>query len=147
MTAASFAAPSAVDGTPPHRHAPAGALPSGGALFPLAGRPPSPPWLACPAATAPNRLSPPADQIDRPGTGPRGKPWRSGGPSVAAAQRMVLRHLHDADAHPIGVRDPHLQQPPRLPLRLPQDPNATLAELLSRRGQLANLQPQRHARC
>ena len=50
------------------------------------------------------------------------------------------------DAHPVWVGDPHLQQPPRLPLRLPQDPHATLTELPSHPGQLAHLQPQRHAR-
>ena len=60
---------------------------------------------------------------------------------------MLLRHLHQADAHPIRVPNPHLQQPPRLPLRLPQDRHATLVELPSHRGQLTHLQPQRHARC
>src|SRR5829696_8576640 len=71
---------------------------------------------------------------------------RLGCASAAAAQRMLLRHLHDAAAHPIRVRDPHLQQPPRLPPGLPQDLHATLAELPPHPGQLAHLQPQRHAR-
>src|SRR5918993_1088477 len=66
--------------------------------------------------------------------------------SGTAAKRMLRRHLHDADAQPVRVGDPHLQQSPRLPPRLPQNPNAAFAELLSRRGQVAHLQPQRHAR-
>jgi hypothetical protein len=65
--------------------------------------------------------------------------------SVTAAKRMLGRNLHDADAQPVRVGDPHLQQSQRLPPRLPQDPDAAFAELLSRRGQLAHLQPQRQA--
>jgi hypothetical protein len=46
----------------------------------------------------------------------------------------------------LAVLSPQLQQPPRLPLGLPQDLHPTLAELPSHRGQLTHLQPQRHAR-
>jgi hypothetical protein len=63
----------------------------------------------------------------------------------AAAQRMIRRHLHDADTDSVRVGDPHLQQPPRLPPRLLQDRHATLAELPPRHGQVPYLQPQRHA--
>src|ERR687898_1000856 len=66
--------------------------------------------------------------------------------SGTAAKGMLRRHPHDADAQPVRVGDPHPKQPPRLPPRLPQNPNAAFAELLSRRGQVAHLQPQRHAR-
>ena len=31
---------------------------------------------------------------------------------------MIFRNLNEHDAHSVGVRDPHLHQPPRLPLRL-----------------------------
>jgi hypothetical protein len=78
---------------------------------------------------------------------PPGPPRRHLAPhqSVTAAERMIRRHLHDADAQPVRVGDPHLQQSPRFPPRLPQDANAAFAELLSCRGQVAHLQPQRHA--
>src|SRR5579864_4087650 len=61
-------------------------------------------------------------------------------------QGMVLGHLDDGDAQPVGVGDPHLAQPPRLALWRPEDLDPRLDELAVGRVHVAHLQPQPHGR-
>src|SRR5215207_234432 len=130
--------------------------PGGAGVFPA----PPPPRDAAPRSVAitpmagvsssrkANWSSSPAGRRGPSGNGPATAATYAGdgGASAAAAQRMLRRHLHNADPHPIRVHNPHLKQPPRLPPRLPQDRHATLTELPPHPGQLTHLQPQRHAR-
>ena len=54
---------------------------------------------------------------------PRRSSARRGSGARVAAERVLRRHLDDGDAHAVGVGDPHLVEPPRLPARLAHAPS------------------------
>lgn len=77
--------------------------------------------------------------------GGRGEPMgvsRPVGRSGAVAQRVVVRHLDERDPHPVRVRDPHLDQPPRFLRGRPQYAYARRRQFLVRSVGVGDLQPQ-----
>ena len=59
-----------------------------------------------------------------------------------AAQRVVGRHLHEHDRQPVGVLDPHLDQPPRLLPRRADDRDTRRRQPRLLGGDVPDLEPE-----